>query len=127
MGHCHGCLRVDWRHGVVFAPPDQMFHQHFNTAPDPARYLAVAFGGLRYPFTQAKRNVFNGMDVSVQDGGCQIEYADQDPRIHRIFLEELGKRGVASGMGKFINEIAAKSIAGEDASGRLRPSSQATP
>jgi mannose-6-phosphate isomerase-like protein (cupin superfamily) len=97
-------VRVDWRHGVVFAPPDQMFHQHFNTAPDPARYLAVAFGGLRYPFTQAKRHVFTGMDVSVQEGGCQIEYEDQDPRIHGIYLDELAKNGVKSGMGTFIDE-----------------------
>ena len=97
-------VRVDWRHGVVFAPPDQMFHQHFNTAPDPARYLAVAFGGLRYPFTKAKRDVFMGMDVKVADGGCQIEYEDQDPRVHRIFLEDLAKNGVKSRMAKFIDE-----------------------
>ena len=99
-------VRVDWRHGVVFAPPDQMFHQHFNTSGDPARYLAVAFGGLRYPFTQSKRQVFTGMDVNVQDGGCQIEYEDQDPSIHRIYLEELAKHGVKSGMGQFIDEAA---------------------
>jgi hypothetical protein len=99
-------VRVDWRHGVVFAPPDQMFHQHYNTSPDPARYLAVAFGGLRYPFTQSKRHVFTGMDVSVQEGGCQIEYADQPARIHAIYLEELAKYGVKSGMGKFIDETA---------------------
>ncbi len=105
-------VRIDWRHGVVFAPPDQMFHQHFNTSGDPARYLAVAFGGLRYPFTQSKRHVFNGMDVNVQDGGCQVEYQDQDPRIHRIYLEELAKHGVTSGMGSFIDEsVYAKSPA----------------
>jgi uncharacterized RmlC-like cupin family protein len=97
-------VRVDWQHGVVFAPPDQMFHQHFNTSPEPARYLAVAFGGLRYPFTAAKRHVFAGMDVNVQDGGCQIEYEDQDPRIHGIYLAELAKHGVASRMGQFIDE-----------------------
>ena len=97
-------VRVDWQHGVVFAPPDQMFHQHFNTSPDPARYLAVAFGGLRYPFTASKKHVFMGMDVNVQDGGCQIEYEDQDRRIHDIFLKELAKTGAKSKMGQFIDE-----------------------
>jgi oxalate decarboxylase/phosphoglucose isomerase-like protein (cupin superfamily) len=97
-------VRVDWQHGVVFAPPDQMFHQHFNTSPDPARYLAVAFGGLRYPFTESKRHVFMGMDVSVKDGGCQIEYENQDARIHGIFLSELAKHGAPSKMQKFIDE-----------------------
>jgi uncharacterized RmlC-like cupin family protein len=97
-------VRVDWQHGVVFAPPNLMFHQHFNTSPEPARYLAVAFGNLRYPFTTDKRHVFMGMDVSVREGGCQIEYEDQDPRIHKIYLAELAKHGVRSGMGKFIDE-----------------------
>ena len=97
-------VRIDWQHGVVFAPPDQMFHQHFNTSPDPARYLAVAFGGLRYPFTASKKHVFMGMDVNVQDGGCQIEYEDQDRRIHDIFLKELAKTGAKSKMGQFIDE-----------------------
>jgi hypothetical protein len=97
-------VRVDWHHGVVFAPPDRMFHQHFNTAPDPARYLAVAFGGLRYPFTTEKRHVFMGMDVNVKQGGCQIEYEDQDPRIHQIFLDELAKYEVQSKMANFIDE-----------------------
>jgi uncharacterized RmlC-like cupin family protein len=97
-------VRVDWQHGVVFAPPDQMFHQHFNTSDHPARYLAVAMGSLRYPFTADKRRVFMGMDVNVKDGGCQIEYENQDPRIHQIFLSELARCGVKSGMAKFIKE-----------------------
>jgi cupin superfamily acireductone dioxygenase involved in methionine salvage len=97
-------VRVDWDHGVVFAPPDGMYHQHFNTGPTPARYLATALGGLRYPMLAEKRAVFMGMDVNVRDGGAQIEYEDQDPRIHRIYLEELKKNGVASGMGRFIEE-----------------------
>jgi hypothetical protein len=85
-------VRVDWRHGTVYAPPDMMFHQHFNVSPEPARYLAVAFGGLRYPFSEDKRRTFMGMDVSVKDGGRQIEYEDQDPRIHQIYVEELRRR-----------------------------------
>jgi mannose-6-phosphate isomerase-like protein (cupin superfamily) len=87
-------VRVDWRHGTVYAPPDMMFHQHFNVSPQPARYLAVAFGGLRYPFSEDKRRTFTGMDVSVKDGGRQIEYEDQDPRIHHVYVEELRRRGL---------------------------------
>jgi mannose-6-phosphate isomerase-like protein (cupin superfamily) len=85
--------RVDWRHGVVYAPPDMMFHQHFNTSPEPARYLAVAFGGLRYPFSEDKRKTFLGMDVSVKAGGRQIEYEDEDPRIRKIYAGELARTG----------------------------------
>ena len=116
-------VRVDWQHGVVFAPPDQMFHQHFNTSPDPARYLAIAFGGLRYPFTTEKRHVFMGMDVSVKSGGCQIEYEDQDQRIHEIYLSELGKYGVTSKMAKFIDESGAPGRIAEpaDGNGHARP------
>jgi uncharacterized RmlC-like cupin family protein len=90
--------RVDWRHGVVYAPPDRMFHQHFNTSPEPARYLAVAFGGLRYPVTADKVRTFLGMDVSVKEGGRQIEYADEDPRIRELYAQELAKEGVPMGM-----------------------------
>jgi hypothetical protein len=87
----------------VYAPPDMMFHQHFNVSSEPARYLAVAFGGLRYPFSEDKRRTFMGMDVSVKDGGRQIEYEDQDPRIHRLYLEELRRRGIEPRM----DEVAA--------------------
>jgi uncharacterized RmlC-like cupin family protein len=93
--------RVDWRHGVVYAPPDRMYHQHFNTSPEPARYLAVAFGGLRYPFTEDKRKTFAGMDVSVRDGGRQIEYEDEDPRIREIYAAELGEAGIEMRMQQF--------------------------
>jgi uncharacterized RmlC-like cupin family protein len=96
--------RVDWRHGVVFAPPDGMYHQHYNTGAQPARYLAIALGSLRYPFTSAKWRLFKGVDVSVRDGGAQIEYKDQDPRIHRIYLDELQKSGVRSRMGDYVDE-----------------------
>jgi gentisate 1,2-dioxygenase len=90
--------RFDWRHGSIFAPTDMLFHQHFNTSPEPARYLAVAFGGLRYPTLADKRKTFTGMDVSVKEGGRQIEYEDEDPRIREIYEAELRKRGVSSRM-----------------------------
>ena len=79
-----------------------MFHQHFNTSPEPARYLAVAFGGLRYPFAEDKKKTFLGMDVSIKDGGRQIEYEDQDPRIHRMYVDELAKHGISARMDAFL-------------------------
>jgi gentisate 1,2-dioxygenase len=86
-------VRFDWRHGSLYAPPDMMFHQHFNTSPEPARYLAVAFGSLRYPFSTSKRATFSGMDVSVKQGGRQVEYEDEDPRIRAIYEAECAKYG----------------------------------
>ena len=44
--------------------------------------------------------------MSVQQGGRQIEYEDQDPRIHRKWLEAIAKTGVASEMGDIFDEPA---------------------
>jgi len=97
--------RFDWAHGSVFAPPDMIFHQHFNTANVPVRYFATAMGSTRYPFSAEKRAIKLGVDVSVkEDGGFQIEYEDQDPRIHRMFLDELARNGVECRMGEFMDE-----------------------
>ena len=94
--------RVDWKHGTVFAPPDRMFHQHFNASPVPARYLATAYGSLRYPFTESKRkSLFGGVSTSVKKGGDQIEYEDQDPRIHQLYEQATKKAGVKAQMAQF--------------------------
>ncbi len=91
--------RVDWKPGTVFAPPDQMFHQHFNTSSAPARYLATACGSLRHPFTDSKRrSLTGGVSTSVKQGGDQIEFEDQSPRIHALYLDETRKTGVEVGM-----------------------------
>ena len=70
-----------------------MFHQHFNTSPEPARYLAIAFGGLRYPFTDAKRSMWM-RDSRDKKAKFQIDYRNQDPRIHEMYVAELKKNGV---------------------------------
>ncbi len=90
--------RIDWRHGVVYAPADQQFHQHFNTAEQPTRYLAVAYGGLRYPFTEERYRHFLGVDKSLSEGGRQIDYADEDPRIRLLYEEELAREGLTCAM-----------------------------
>ncbi|MBT7525818.1 MAG: hypothetical protein HN658_00795, partial [Rhodospirillales bacterium] len=97
--------RVDWKHGVLYTPPEDMFHQHFNTASEPARYLAVQFGSTRYPLFEVKRQIWDkGVDTSLKDGGNQMEYEDQNPRIHKIWLDEIDKNGVKSQMGKIFDE-----------------------
>ncbi|MCH7543303.1 MAG: hypothetical protein IIB65_06665 [Proteobacteria bacterium] len=97
--------RVPWRHGILYAPPYWMYHQHFNTSAQPARYLAIAMGSRRYPFLAIRRKGIEGAtDLSVKKGGHQIEYEDQDPRIHRLWLEEIAKTGVGSDMGAYIDE-----------------------
>ncbi len=99
-------VRIDWRHGWIYAPPDQMFHQHFNACPDRVRYLAIGHGSVRYPFTQNMWNIYQGLDVDVKSGGKQIEYADQDPRVHQIYIEEMAKNGLTPRMEEFIPEAA---------------------
>jgi hypothetical protein len=101
--------RLDWKHGVVFPPADQQFHQHFNTSTFPARYLATGVGGLRYPLTMGQRRSLLGVkpgekgavSVNIKEGGDQIEYEDQDPRIHPLWLAEMNKNGVTPRMEKF--------------------------
>jgi hypothetical protein len=38
----------------------------------------------------------------VKEGGRQIEYEDEDPRIREIYEAELGKNGVPSRMSEFL-------------------------
>jgi mannose-6-phosphate isomerase-like protein (cupin superfamily) len=97
--------RVPWRHGILYAPPFMMFHQHFNTGPSPARYLATCLGSRRYPILTVRRTgIEMAGDTSIKKGGRQIEYEDQDPRIHGMWLEDIGRTGVPSDMGHLIDE-----------------------
>jgi len=104
--------KVDWQHGVVCAPPEKMFHQHFNINADPSRYLAIQMGTIRYPLTQVKKNLWGGkgVDTSVEDGGLQLEYENQDPRIHRIWLDAIAETGVESQMGGIFDEDAIRKM-----------------
>ncbi len=102
--------RVDWKHGYVFPPLNGQIHQHFNMSPEPSRYLAIGFGNVRYPFTSQKRNTMIGAagdkrqrsSLGIKDGGQQIEYVDQDPRIHALWLKEIAQAGVEPRMEKYI-------------------------
>jgi hypothetical protein len=112
---------IPWRHGIMYAPPFWMFHQHFNTCGQPARYLACNIGSRRYPLVALRRrSAEGGGATSVLEGGRQIEYGDQDPRIHRRWLEGIAANGVRSLMGDIFNEPAILAMPEEAFSGKIR-------
>ena len=110
-----------WKHGFMYTPPFWMFHQHFNTCPEPARYLACSLGSRRYPFISLRRKSAEGVgSLSIKQGGRQLEYEDQDPRIHRKWLEALRETGVTSEMGEIFDEPAIMALPQEALTGVIR-------
>jgi mannose-6-phosphate isomerase-like protein (cupin superfamily) len=101
--------RVDWSPGWMFAPVEGQFHQHFTTSTVASRYLAVIGGSnARYILTEAARRTTNGRDgkrglvsTSIKEGGNQVEYEDQDPRIHALWLDEMRAAGIVPQFDKY--------------------------
>jgi hypothetical protein len=58
------------------------YHQHFNTGPTPARYLALRLGAL-----DRTSGWFNGEELE------GIPYEKQDPRVHELYEAECAKYG----------------------------------
>jgi hypothetical protein len=95
--------KCDWRAGgMVVVPSEGCYHQHFNTGTIRARYLALRPGnfGLYPPHATSTGRA---ADVSIKEGGIQVEYEDEDPRIHQIFEGELAKHGATCRMKAFIH------------------------
>lgn len=77
-----------WKESTVFVPPEDWYHQHFNTGTTSARYLALG------PLPQ-----FKGKGETLQDRAeRQIEYTDEEPAIRRRFEAECAKNGAESRM-----------------------------
>lgn len=92
--------RVNWKQGSVVVPPNQWFHQHFNSGAEPARYLALRWGSWRYRFmrlTDSEGSTYK----SIKEGGAQIDYEDEDPKIHQEFESAVARVGATCGMGSF--------------------------
>ncbi|HKX31374.1 MAG TPA: ethanolamine ammonia lyase-activating protein [Blastocatellia bacterium] len=94
-------VRIDWKEGSLFVPPDGWFHQHFNSGGDPARYLAPTWGGDGKWFMRALGGggrTHRLGKTSTRKGGNLVEYEDEDPAIREIFEAELKKSGVKNRM-----------------------------
>jgi oxalate decarboxylase/phosphoglucose isomerase-like protein (cupin superfamily) len=84
--------RYDWHYGTLIVPPNAWFHQHFNSGPSPARYLAFKHSSPRntqgVPLSWISRRL----------GGNQIDYADETPVVRQMFADALAKHGLAPRM-----------------------------
>jgi hypothetical protein len=73
--------------------------------------MATGVSNVRYPLTTAQLRLQGNesgqgaLATSVKEGGDQIEYADQDPRIHEIWLEEMKKNGVTPQFEKYATKL----------------------
>jgi|SRR5579884_1607001 quercetin dioxygenase-like cupin family protein len=111
-------VKCDWRPGAVVVPPEDWFHQHFNTGAAPARYLALRYSGLKYRQPVNARRGEDGGDVSVKEGGWQIEYEDEDASIHQLFESELRRHGAQCQMKGYLPDrctgVVGQALAGGD-------------
>jgi len=95
----HPMKRVGWKVGSMVVPPAMWFHQHFNPGNVPARYLALRWGSRKYRRGEdvaVRRDtaLARYSEISVKEGGGQIEYEDEDPAVLKMFVEECERRGV---------------------------------
>src|ERR1700704_1258035 len=86
--------RYDWQVGTLIVPPNKWFHQHFNTGPTPARYLAFKHEVALIRNAQGVPTAW----ISRRVGGDQLDYADEEPRIRNMFAESLAKHGMTPRM-----------------------------
>jgi hypothetical protein len=82
--------RYDWQPGTLIVPPNKWFHQHFNTGPTPARYLAFKHEVALIRNSQGVPTAW----ISRRVGGDQIDYADETPEVRKMFAAALGKHGM---------------------------------
>jgi quercetin dioxygenase-like cupin family protein len=98
-------IRCDWKEGSLYlsgAGEGLWLHQHFNVGATAATYLVMNQGlSRKYAANRWQAHestVLRTGEVSGKEGGRQVEYEDEDPEIHRIFEEELRKRGITCKM-----------------------------
>ena len=85
-GRSDKVIRVDWKPGTVFVPPEQWYHQHFNSGPDPARFIKLGSlpGNSFYRLTTRQ----------LREGGERIiYYREEDPYVRALYEKELALHG----------------------------------
>ena len=86
--------RYDWEVGTLIVPPNKFFHQHFNSGPTPARYLAFKHEVALIRNSQGVPTAW----ISQRVGGDQIDYSDETPQIRSMFRDALAAHGMTPKM-----------------------------
>ena len=99
-GHGDEVIRINWKEGGVYCPPNGWYHQHFNTGPGKARHLAVRYGSRIHTlgFMLPGKRQEDGVYLTRKEGGTLIDYDEEDPEIRRRYEAALKKSGVVSRM-----------------------------
>jgi oxalate decarboxylase/phosphoglucose isomerase-like protein (cupin superfamily) len=79
--------RYEWGPGTLIVPPNMWYHQHFNTGTEPARYLAFKHEVVSIRNAQGVPKAW----ISQRIGGDQIDYADETPKVRKLFADALAK------------------------------------
>jgi gentisate 1,2-dioxygenase len=75
--------RYDWHENTIVCPPAGTWHQHYNTGPEPCRFVAF------HASTAVQR----------EEGGIeQIPFDVEDPKLRQMYVEECAKSGVKVAM-----------------------------
>lgn len=92
--------KLDWHSGSMLAVPGAWFHQHFNVGKESARVLAIRWGSRLHRFNLLMGEGGHGeySTISIRDGGNQVTYQDEDPRIREMYEEHLAKAGLEASM-----------------------------
>jgi hypothetical protein len=86
--------KVDWKDGSILSPKEMEYHQHFNTGPGRARYLALRLGNLDRSGNEGREG--DGLPISTvseREGGWQVDYEDEDPKIYQLYQAECARNG----------------------------------
>ena len=78
-----------WKPGSLVVPPEGWFHQHFNSGPQPARYLALKMLSRMFKLVPGPIQ----SDVPLNQGGWQIEHEDEDEDVIQLFVDACGRSG----------------------------------
>lgn len=77
--------RTNWESGVLFVPPTNWYHQHFNNGKEPARFIRLGSP----PGTESHPIGAEGL----KSGNTQLSFKDEDPYVRELLAQEMAAQG----------------------------------